>query len=114
MGSSGGGSSNPAALYQNAAPMGGLPIVGKDSSPVANPYDYGKFQNFLPDIPSDGSAAPLAHGLTSDMFTYKSPGGQAQAGVGDQINDLRTTLAKLQASQNNVMNGAAPDNTASQ
>ena len=77
----------------------------RQSGAVSDPFDYGKFQNFLPDIPSDGSKAPLAHGLTPDMFTYKSPGGVAQAGVGDQINDLRTALAKLQsapAQTNNV------------
>jgi hypothetical protein len=97
MGSDGGGGGNPQALYANAAPMQGLPIVGKDSSAVGNPYDYGKFQNFLPDAGSDGKY-PVARGLTPDMFTYKSPSGAVAPGVGDQISDLRTQLAKLSAS----------------
>lgn len=94
MGSDGGGGGNPQALYQNAAPMQGLPIVGKDSSAVGNPYDYGKFQNFLPDAGSDGKY-PVARGLSPDMFTYKSPSGTVAPGVGDQISDLRAQLAKL-------------------
>jgi hypothetical protein len=32
------------------------------------------------------------------MFTYKSPSGAVAPGVGDQISDLRTQLAKLSAS----------------
>lgn len=104
MGSGGGGGGNPQALYQNAAPMGGLPIVGKDSSAVGNPYDYGKFQNFLPDAGSDGKY-PVARGLSPDMFTYKSPSGTVAPGVGDQISDLRSQLAKL------TTNGTKADGT---
>jgi hypothetical protein len=78
MGSGGGGGGNPALLTQNAAPMGGLPIAGKDSN-IGDPYDYGKFQSFLPNPNPDGSAT-LARGLTPDMFQYKSPSGVPVSG----------------------------------
>lgn len=80
MGSSGDSGGNPSALYQNAAPMDGLPIAGKDST-IGDPFDYGKFQNFLPDLPSDGSKAPSATGLTADMLQFKSPRGGVGAAI---------------------------------
>jgi len=98
----GGGGGNPAALYQNAAPMGGLPIAGAEST-IGSPYEYGQFQSFLPDVPtaeqhSQGQRAPSATGLNSDMFQYRSPTGVvAESGVGNQISDLRGALAKLTA-----------------
>jgi len=94
----GGGGGNPAALYQNAAPMEGLPISGKEST-IGSPWEYGEFQNFLPDIPEAGKGpAPSATGLTSEMFKYKSPTGVvAQSETGNQINDLKNELAKLKA-----------------
>ena len=96
MGSGGGGGGDPSALQRTAAPAPGLPISGKDST-IGDPYEYGKFQSFLPDIPNDGSAAPSAHGLQNDMFMYKSPSGVvAQSDQSGQINDLRDALAKLQ------------------
>ena len=91
----GGGGGNPALLMQNADPMGGLHIAGKDST-IGSPFDYGKFQNFLPDIKADGPN-DMATGLRPDMFEYKSPGGTVDPGVGGQIQELRDALAKLQA-----------------
>ena len=94
MGSDGGGGGNPQALYQNAAPMEGLPIAGKDST-IGSPYEYGKFQNFLPDIKADGPN-DMATGLCPDMFMYKSPSGVvAQSDQSGQIDQLRDALAKL-------------------
>ena len=99
MGSSGGGGGgNPALLSQNAAPMGDLPIAGKNST-IGSPFEYGKFQNFLPDIQAEGEN-PMATGLRPEMFQYKSPSGVvAQSGVGDQITELRDALAKIQSAQ---------------
>jgi hypothetical protein len=103
----GGGSGNPALLLQGGTPMPGLPVAGKDSN-IGDPYDYGKFQNFLPDIPAEGRA-PSATGLRPDMFKYRSPSGiidpgsnsgDSSGGSGDvtgQIKDLRDQLAKLTA-----------------
>ena len=97
MGSSGGGSGNPNLLNQNADPMPGLPVAGKDST-IGDPFQYGKFQSFLPDATAAGG--PLAHGLTPGMFNYNSPGTPAAAqpgGVGNQIQDMRNQLAQMQA-----------------
>ena len=94
MGSGGGGGGNPALLTQNAAPMQGLPIAGKDST-IGNPADYGQFQSFLPDIPKDGQA-PMATGLTPDMLKFKAPNGTAvDSGAMGQIKELRDALAAL-------------------
>ena len=99
----GGGGGNPALLMQGGTPMPGLPVAGKDSN-IGDPYDYGKFQNFLPDIPAEGKA-PSATGLRPDMFKYRSPSGimaqnsgdQNSGDVGNQIQELRNTLAQIQA-----------------
>ena len=98
MGSSGGGGGNPQALMGNAAPMQGLPIAGRDSA-VGSPFEYGQFQNFLPEIQAEGEN-PMATGLRPDMFKYRSPSGVvAESGAGNQIQELRDALAKLQAGQ---------------
>lgn len=60
----------------NATPISGVPIAGQGGTAGGgsnvNPYDYGRYQSFLPDIPAEG-AAPSAGGLTSDMFRYEAP-----------------------------------------
>jgi hypothetical protein len=75
--SSGGGSGSDIAsliaMQQAAQPMAGLPIAGKDSA-TGDPYDYGKFQNFLPDVKATGPN-DSATGLRPDMFTYRGPDG---------------------------------------
>jgi len=92
----GGGGGNPEALYENAAPMEGLPVAGAGST-IGSPWEYGQFQNFLPEIPAEGPA-PSATGLKPDMFQYKSPSGVvAEGGANGQIEELRAALAKLQA-----------------
>lgn len=99
MGSSGGGDSGAGmmALMQQGTPMPGLPIAGQ--GPSVNPFEYGKFQNFLPDIQAEGEN-PMATGLRPDMFKYRSPSGVVQESNADaQIGDLRNQLAALQASQ---------------
>lgn len=77
--------------------MPGLPIAGKDSN-IGSPYEYGKFQNFLPDIKATGQN-DMATGLRPDMFTYRSPSGVvAEGGAGNQIQSLRDELAAALAS----------------
>jgi hypothetical protein len=94
----GGGGGNPQALYQNAAPMKNLPIAGEGGG-VGSPWEYGQFQNFLPDIKAEGQN-PMATGLRPDMFKYKSPSGVvAESDTGNQIKELRDALAALQAGQ---------------
>jgi hypothetical protein len=115
-----GGSGYFPGMFGAASPMPGLPVAGKDNV-VGDPYQYGKFQNFLPDIKAEGRN-DSATGLRPDMFTYRGPGGvtapgpgggpaapAAAAGGGDanlsgQIQGLRDQLAQLQASSqsNNV------------
>lgn len=106
MGSSGGGGGgNPNAMFMNVAPMKGLPVAGADSN-IGSAYEYGKFQNFLPDIKADGPN-DMATGLRPEMFEYRSPGG-AQSGGGPapgggnaagQVQQLRDALAAIQAGQ---------------
>jgi hypothetical protein len=103
MTSSGDSGGNPAALLTGGTPMPGLPIAG--SNPTGDPYKYGQFQNFLPDVQADGQN-PSATGLRPDMFNYRKPGGDmtdaggaAGGGSGDiagQIQGLRDQLAKMQ------------------
>lgn len=98
MGSSGGGGGgNPAYLYMGADnPMPGLPVAGKDST-IGSPYEYGKFQSFLPEIKAEGQN-DMATGLRPEMFQYKSPSGVvAQSDQGNQIQSLRDQLAQLQS-----------------
>jgi hypothetical protein len=110
MGGDSGGGGNPGALYQNAAPMEGLPIAGKDST-IGSPFEYGQFQSFLPNLPSaeeqaGGMRAPSATGINSDMLKFKSPSGVIAPNPGmDQINSLRDELAKLKAGGANMMGG---------
>ena len=102
----GGGGGNPAALYMNSKPMEGLPIAGKDST-IGSPFEYGKFQNFLPDVKAEGPN-DMATGLRPEMFKYRSPSGVvAESDTGNQIGQLRDALAKLQAGQGSNQFGAA-------
>jgi hypothetical protein len=105
MTSSGDSGGNPMALLSGGTPMPGLPIAG--SNPTGDPYKYGQFQNFLPDVQADGQN-PSATGLRPEMFDYKKPGGGTAGdtlggggggGSGDiagQIQGLRDQLAKMQ------------------
>ena len=87
----------------NAAPMPGLPIAGANST-IGDPYEYGKFQNFLPDIKAEGQN-DMATGLRPHMFNYTkpNPGGGVLPGttLGDSgasdIQGLRDQLAALTA-----------------
>jgi hypothetical protein len=85
--------------------MPGLPVAGQ--GPGVDPYKYGQFQNFLPDIKAEGPN-DMATGLRPDMFNYKKPGGGAvdTAGGGGggsggnvegEIQGLRDQLAQLTA-----------------
>ena len=49
----------------------GLPVAGKDST-IGDPYEYGKFQNFLPDAKASGPN-DMATGLRPEMFEYRKP-----------------------------------------
>jgi hypothetical protein len=144
MGSSGGGA-NPAYLSQGGVPMPGLPIAGQ-GAPNDNPRNFGQFQEFLPEISPQGSSGyqimpagqgpnPSAHGLTSEMFQYRSPqgvvapgggggGGAAAAtpaaaaaaaaaagGAGSDVDSLRQQVAALQAQADNGQFGAARGNS---
>jgi hypothetical protein len=98
MGSSGGGSSDPSALYRNAAPMADLPIAGAGST-IGSPFEYGQFQSFLPEIQAEGEN-PMATGLRPEMFQYKSPTGvTAPSNDTLGIESLRADLAKLMSNQ---------------
>jgi len=107
MGSSGGGSSGAGmmALMNQGKPMPGLPIAGAGAN--IDPYEYGKFQSFLPEPKAEGQN-DMATGLRPDMFTYRSPSGKVDPGMGDQIQGLRDQLAALQATsaQNNQFGAA--------
>jgi hypothetical protein len=94
MGSSGGGDDGMAAMMamRAATPMPGLPIAGADST-TGDPYEYGKFQNFLPDVQAEGKN-PSATGLRPEMFQYKKPSGV----VDPEIEKLRNELAALKGS----------------
>lgn len=88
MGSSdgGGGGGNPDTMFGNAAPMPDVPIAGQGGQ-TQDPFSYGQFQNFLPEIPGVGKGpAPSATGLTAEMFQYAPPGGAAGAGAGAGAN----------------------------
>lgn len=88
MGSGGGGGGNPGALAQSGTPMPGIPQSNGGGSNI-DPFNYGYFQSFLPEIPAAGKGpAPSATGLTQEMFQYLSPQGQTP----DQ---MKNTLAGL-------------------
>jgi len=93
MSSSGGDDGGLSSLLamQAAQPMPGLPVAGKDST-IGDPYEYGKFQNFLPDIKAEGRN-DNATGLRPEMFAYQKPVPGGGAG-----NTLRDTLAQTVAS----------------
>ena len=64
-GSDDGGGYNP-ALFQNAPAIPGVPVASPGGGGGTDPYNYGKYQSFLP-------VAGSAHGLTDDMFKYRTP-----------------------------------------
>ena len=115
MGSSdGGGGGNPGLLSQFAGKLGNLPVAGEEGT-ARDPYDYGKYQSFLPNISAEGPN-PMATGLRPSMFEYRSPkeilagngtegGGEGGGGTtlggdtGKQTEDLRGELAKLTAAR---------------
>jgi len=83
---------------QPATPMPGLPVAGKDSS-VGDPFQYGKFQSFLPEPKSSGPN-DMATGLRPEMLQYRSPnggGGGGGMGADPEVAKLRDELAKLKA-----------------
>ena len=96
MSSSGDSGGNPSALLQGGTPMPGLPIAGQGGGAVSDPFNYGQFQNFLPDATAEGQPPNLAKGLTPDMFKYRSPNGQTDAGGGGA--DPRAMLAAVMGS----------------
>jgi hypothetical protein len=131
MASSGGGSGNPMYLSQGGVPMPGLPIAGQ-GAPNDNPRNFGAFQEFLPEVspagrpgyqilPAGQGRAPLATGLTSEMFQYRSPQGAVAPGGGggggggggsggassSDIDSMKQQLAALQAQAGNGQFGAA-------
>lgn len=135
MGSSGGGSANPAYLSQGNTPIPNLPIAGQ-GAPNDNPRNFGSFQEFLPEVapagqpgyqilPAGQGPAPLARGLTAEMFKYRSPqgvaaptggGGAVGAGAGTataggggggDIDAMKQQIAALQAQAGNGQFGAA-------
>ena len=88
------------SLMGQGTPMPGLPVAGTDDA-VKNPFEYGKFQNFLPEIKAEG-VNDMATGLRPDMFQYKSPSGVVAESGGSNnfaadIQGLRDELAKLKA-----------------
>jgi hypothetical protein len=103
MSSSGGSYSGPISSPVGP-PIPGLPVAGANST-IGSPYEYGKFQNFLPDVQASGPN-PSATGLRPDMFTYRSPSGVvAQGGLSGEIQGLRDQLAQLQASSQGAGGG---------
>ena len=115
MGSSGGGGDGGAgmmAMMGQGTPMPGLPVAGRDST-IIDAYEYGQFQNFLPDIKAEGQN-DMATGLRPDMFKYTKPnpsGGSGSTLGGDvdsQIQDLRDQLAKIQSGGGGAGAAAAP------
>jgi len=95
MGSSGGGGdSGLIGLLSQAragTPMPGLPVAGSANA-VGDPFEYGKFQNFLPEPKATGPN-DMATGLRPEMFQYKKPNGV----VDPEVQGLRDQLATLQA-----------------
>lgn len=100
MGSSGGGGGNPSLMMQAASPMAGIPIAGQGGG-VGNPFEYGYFQNFLPDAPAAGQPMQSATGLTSDMMQYRAPqsGQMAPSNADLMRNELAALQAKMAAMQ---------------
>ena len=113
MGSSGGdGGGYYPGMFGAATPMPGLPIAGAGGT-IGDPYEYGKFQNFLPDIKATGQN-DMATGLRPEMFNYTkpNPGGGTLAGnslsSASEIQGLRDQLAAIQAQMASGGGGAAP------
>ena len=82
MSSSGGSYSGPISSPVGP-PIPDLPIAGKDSS-IGDPYDYGKFQSFLPDAKAEGPN-DMATGLRPDMFNYRKPSESVNIHPRDQL-----------------------------
>jgi hypothetical protein len=74
-GSDDGGGYNP-AMFNQASPMPGVPVSSAGGSGGTDPYNYGKYQSFLP-------VAGSAHGLTDDMFKYRTPNEIMNPGAAD-------------------------------
>jgi hypothetical protein len=95
----GGGGGDPSKLAMGGTPMPGIPIAGQGAD--VNPFEYGAFQNFLPDMPTadafgKGERAPSAMGLNQDMFKYKNPMGELAPGSSGGGNDnLRNEFARM-------------------
>jgi len=109
MGSSSDSAPNPANLSMGATPTPGLPVAGQGGGTGSDPFSYGKYQSFLPDITGEGPN-PMATGLKPEMFDYKSPGGAPPPVLGGgeapgAPNPLRDMLAKMK-----VGGGGAPPN----
>jgi hypothetical protein len=103
MGSSGDDNSMP--IQQNATPAPGLPVAGQGGG-TGSPYDYGQYQNFLPDAQASGQN-PMATGLRPDMFKFRGPGGGPNPQLqGQQGNTLREALSTLLAGRGGA--GANP------
>jgi hypothetical protein len=77
--------------------MPGLPIAGADST-VGNPFEYGKFQSFLPDLAPEGRN-PMATGLRPEMLQYEAPSGDMQQSSSSDaaVQVLRDELARALA-----------------
>jgi len=106
MGSSGGGGGYNPLAFGAASPMPGLPIAGANST-IGDPYEYGKFQNFLPDIKAEGRN-DMATGLRPEMFNYTKPnpgGGVLPGNTLSSANDIQGLRDQLAALQSQVNSG---------
>ena len=106
MGSSGGGGGFNPLAFGAANPMPGLPIAGANST-IGDPYEYGKFQNFLPDIKAEGRN-DMATGLRPEMFNYTKPnpgGGVLPGNTLSSANDIQGLRDQLAALQSQVNSG---------
>jgi len=108
MSSSGGSYQGP--IMTTAGPqIPNLPVAGADST-IGSPFEYGKFQNFLPDAKASGPN-DMATGLRPEMFQYRSPSGVvAESGLSGQIQGLRDQLAQLQASSSSSSSSSSSNN----
>ena len=101
-----GGSGYFPGMFGAASPMPGLPVAGKDNV-VGDPYQYGKFQNFLPDIKAEGRN-DMATGLRPEMFNYTKPnpgGGVLPGNTLSSANDIQGLRDQLAALQSQVNSG---------
>jgi hypothetical protein len=89
MSSSGGSYSGPISSPVGP-PIPDLPVAGKDST-IGDPYEYGKFQSFLPDAKASGPN-DMATGLRPEMFQYRKP-----TGVKDPRDELAAAMTPAPA-----------------